>query len=611
MYYTTNVNMINKCIPFIHMGSDLLRKSIKYLSFIGLVIAMFMGILDSTVINVTLPSIQNYFGATMSNATWVSTSYLLSVTVFMLPSSKIADQHGRKKLILLGLMLFGGFSLASALSKTLEQLVIFRFVQGIGGAIITPLILPIGVNIFGNERLPMVASVGGAISALAAAGGPPIGGLILHYLNWRWVFGINIPFAIISFLIILFFVNESYDETASKKIDFLGITTLSISMLLIVFALLKSNDFGWHSVVIITSLITGLFIFTIYCLIEKRSDHPMFDFKLFKERTFTNSCIVYGITGFSLVCPTLVLNYFLQDALRYSALKASLITVVVSLTVMISMPLGTKIASKVNANLVNCLGLILIATSLILLSTVRISTPIENTILFLIINGFGFGFTSQSLVSSVKHLPVSKNGLGSGMVNTARQFGTCLGVAVLMTFLSSNVSIAKTNIYNKGKSEIENSTVSTEVKKELNSQLRKYTKNGTEKISYSRMAKNNSLKGVIEKGSNKPTSQSIFFKLYNGNEQLLKAEESMTNALTKEKSPFSLPMERLIQSQKIVLKKIGMISQFYGIQEVMKKIKSIMNKQIALAFSKVYLLCAGIVALFIPFGLGTDKRENK
>lgn len=125
------------------------------------------------------------------------------------------------------------------------------------------------------------------------------------------------------------------------------------------------------------------------------------------------------------------------------------------------------------------------------------------------------------------------------------------------------------------------------------------------------MAKNNSLKEVIEKGSNKPTSQSIFFKLYSGNDQLLKAEENMANALTKEKSPFSLPMERLIQSQKIVLKKIGMISQFYGIQEVMKKIKSIMNKQIALAFSKVYLLCAGIVALFIPFGLGTDKRGNK
>lgn len=586
-----------------------MKKSVKYLSFIGLVIAMFMGILDSTVINVTLPSIQNYFGATMSNATWVSTSYLLSVTVFMLPSSKIADQHGRKKLILFGLILFGGFSLASALSKTLGQLIIFRFIQGIGGAIITPLILPIGVNIFGKERLPMVASVGGAISALAAAGGPPIGGVILHYLNWRWVFGINIPFAIISFLFILFFVNESYDETTSKKIDYLGIITLSISMLLIVFALLKSNDYGWHSAVIITSLITGFFIFIIYCLIEEHSDHPMFNFKLFKEKTFTNSCIVYGITGFSLVCPTLVLNYFLQDALRYSALKASLITVVVSLTVIISMPLGTKIAGKVNANLVNCLGLVLIVTSLILLSTVRISTPIENTILFLIINGFGFGFTSQSLVSSVKYLPVSKNGLGSGMVNTARQFGTCLGVAILMTFLSSNVSIAKTNIYDKGKSEIKNSTVSIDVKKELNSQLRKYTKNGTEKISHSKITKDNALRKVIKK-SNKPTSKSIFFKLYSSNEQLLKAEENITNTLIKEKSPFSLSVEKLTQSQKIILSKIGMLSQLYGIQKVIKKIKSVMNKQIALAFSKVYLLCAGIVALFIPFGLGTDKRRK-
>lgn len=588
-----------------------MKKSVKYLSFIGLVIAMFMGILDSTVINVTLPSIQNYFGSTMSNATWVSTSYLLSVTVFMLSSSKIADQHGRKKLILFGLLLFGGFSLASALSKTLGQLIIFRFIQGIGGAIITPLILPIGVNIFGNERLPMVASVGGAISALAAAGGPPIGGLILHYLNWRWVFGINIPFAIISFLMILLFVKESYDETTSKKVDFLGIITLSISMLLVVFALLKSNDYGWHSPIIITSLIAGLFIFAMYCLIEKHSDHPMFDFNLFKEKTFTNSCIVYGITGFSLVCPTLVLNYFLQDALRYSALKASLITVTVSLTVMISMPLGTKIAGKVNANLVNCLGLVLIVTSLVLLSTVRINTPIENTILFLIINGFGFGFTSQSLVSSVKHLPVSKNGLGSGMVNTARQFGTCLGVAVLMTFLSTNVSIAKTNIYNKEKTEIENSAMSGGVKRALNIQLKKYTKNGTEKITHNKITADSALRKELIKGPNKPASQSIFFKFYSSNEQFLKAEEGMTSTLAKEKSPLSLTMDKLTQSQKIILNKIGMISQLYEIQKVMKGIKSIINKQIAMAFSKVYLLCAGIVALFIPVGLGTDRILNK
>lgn len=588
-----------------------MKKSVKYLSFIGLVIAMFMGILDSTVINVTLPSIQNYFGSTMSNATWVSTSYLLSVTVFMLSSSKIADQHGRKKLILFGLLLFGGFSLASALSKTLGQLIIFRFIQGIGGAIITPLILPIGVNIFGNERLPMVASVGGAISALAAAGGPPIGGLILHYLNWRWVFGINIPFAIISFLMILLFVKESYDETTSKKVDFLGIITLSISMLLVVFALLKSNDYGWHSPIIITSLIAGLFIFAMYCLIEKHSDHPMFDFNLFKEKTFTNSCIVYGITGFSLVCPTLVLNYFLQDALRYSALKASLITVTVSLTVMISMPLGTKIAGKVNANLVNCLGLVLIVTSLVLLSTVRINTPIENTILFLIINGFGFGFTSQSLVSSVKHLPVSKNGLGSGMVNTARQFGTCLGVAVLMTFLSTNVSIAKTNIYNKGKTEIENSSMSGGVKRALNIQLKKYTKNGTEKITHNKVTADSALRKELIKGPNKPASQSIFFKFYSSNEQFLKAEEGMTSTLAKEKSPLSLTMDKLTQSQKIILNKIGMVSQLYEIQKVMKGLKLVINKQIAMAFSKVYLLCAGIVALFIPSGLGTDRILNK
>lgn len=416
------------------------------ISFIGLVVAMFMSIVDSTVINVTIPSIQNFFHATLVNASWTSTSYLLLLTTFMLISSKLADQYGRKKLILIGITIFGTFSLLSALSPTLNKLIFFRFFQGIGGAIITPLILPIGVNIFGKEKLSFIASVGGAISALAAAGGPLIGGIILHYYDCRYIFIINIPFSIISFLIIFSFIQESFDETASTKLDLPGMITLFLSLILIVFSLLKSNDYGYKSPIISISFLLGIIFLIIYFLIEINSKHPMFDFKLFREKTFANSCLVYLMTGFSLVCPTLILNFFLQDLLKYSALKSSLITTTVSFTIIFSMPLGSKIANKFSANITNTLGLIFISISLFLLSKVSFNTSTTKIIYILIINGLGFGFTSQSIISSVKYIPISKNGLASGMINTLRQLGTCLGVAILITILNSNIQVAKKNI---------------------------------------------------------------------------------------------------------------------------------------------------------------------
>ncbi|MFP7774085.1 MFS transporter [Ligilactobacillus sp. LYQ112] len=578
----------------------------KNISLFGLIIAMFIGIVDSTVINVTLPSIQHYFNTTLANVSWVSTSYLLALTVFMLIGSKLADQHGRKKLISLGLLLFGAFSFLCAIAQNLTLLIVFRFFQGIGGAIITPLILPIGVNLFGKERLPLIASIGGAVSALAAAGGPPIGGLILHYLNWRWIFGINLPFTGIALIIILLLVPESYDETASSKIDLGGMTSLAISMLLINFALLKSNDYSWHSPIIYGSLILGIVVLLIFILIEAHISYPMFDFYLLREKTFTTSCIVYGITGFSLVGPTLILNYYLQNLMAYTALKAALITMTVSLTVIIAMPLGTKLAGRFNASLVNTLGVILIVLSLLLLSLIRTKASNNQIILFLIVNGFGFGFTSQSLVSAVKYLPVAKNGLGSGMVNMARQFGTCIGVAVLMTCLSTNINTARTHIRHQIHHEILTSFSSPTIQKRLYKQTNQLlTKSNMTRINSTKNNQRKLFMADLQTAERPHTS--LFLRLYNINNDITAQNSRLLIQLRQKNDIAAKPVQQIANAQHKLGQAITVTSQIVSLQKLATNMKKAAIRQIRQAFARVYLICALIVSLFIPVGLFTDK----
>lgn len=196
-----------------------MSKATKIISFIGLTIAMFMGTLDSTIVNIVLPQIMTHFNASLTDTSWVATTYTLALAVFMITGSKIADRYGRKKIMLLGLALFGGFSAACMLATSLPELIAFRFFQGLGGAIITPIVLPMGIEIFGKAYMSKIASVVGAVTALAAAGGPPIGGVIIKYASWRWVFGINVPLTIVAFLIIAMGVRESYDESLARRID--------------------------------------------------------------------------------------------------------------------------------------------------------------------------------------------------------------------------------------------------------------------------------------------------------------------------------------------------------------------------------------------------------
>ena len=267
----------------------------KNLAFIAIDIACFLTVLDSTIVNVSLPSMAEYFHTTTSGISWVSTAYLIAFSSLLINFSKIADIFGRKKLFLIGLLVFGISSACCGFANTLPLLILFRILQGIGAAILTPLSIPLGIELFGKESLGKLSVIVGLTISISAASGPVIGGLLNEFFNYRAIFYVNIPFIIMALIFGSLYIKECFDETIEKKVDFIGCTLLSLSLGTLTFFLVKGNEYGWSSKKIIILICISFISAILFLVYEKKSKSPMIDFKLFKIQSFSASIILIAV----------------------------------------------------------------------------------------------------------------------------------------------------------------------------------------------------------------------------------------------------------------------------------------------------------------------------
>lgn len=437
-------------------------KTKRILGFTALMIATFLGTLDSTIVNIAIPTITSYFKSSLDDTSWISTIYVLSLSVFMITASKIADQFGRKKLLIIGLSIFGLSSFLCAMANSLLFLIIIRFVQGIGAAIITPIGLPMGLEILGKEKRQFVVAVAGAIISVAAASGPPLGGALVQYWGWQSIFYVNVPLCLIAIVLTGFFVRESYDTTSSKSIDWLGMLLLTVSLFLLTFALLKGGTFGWSSILIISMFIGSAVALGFFVFAECKTQNPMIELHLFKESTFTASCICYMMVGFGITSTMLIFNYFLENFLGYLALQAAMIIIFISITSAVSVPTGSVLAKRFGTRPINLLGVLLMGIGVFMLSRMNISTTKIEMIIALVVFGIGLGFAGQAIASAIKFIPQEKSGIASGIINAFRQVGTCIGVAVLVSLLTANVTKAISDIKVDAIAEINKESTITE-----------------------------------------------------------------------------------------------------------------------------------------------------
>lgn len=586
-----------------------MTKGRKIIGFIGLVLAMFMGALDATIVNIALPDIMEDLHTGLTDTSWVATIYVLAMAVFIITVSKLADIYGRKLVMLMGVLIFGIFSFACMMAGSLSMLIVFRLFQGIGGAILTPIVLPMGIELFGKQNTSRITAIMGAFSALAAAGGPVIGGLIIQWTTYHWIFGINVPIAILAFLMILFGTKESYDQTISKNIDWLGMIFLTCTLGGLTFGLLEGREYGWTSQIIISSFVISVVGLFFLILVERKVKSPIIELSLFKENTFTSSSIIYMVFGLAIIIPSLILNYFLQNVRGYSALHSAYLIIPVSLAIVIGMPLATKMYQKISARLLISIGLIITSAGLFMLSLIKYDT--SQSIIFCcnIIIGLGLGFMAMAVTSSVKYLPVNKTGIGSGIVNASRYIGQAVGMALLVTILNSNVNTAKVQIKETAYTQIDERVLSTQVKKVAKKEISKTFK--TTKNSTSISTKQNSMIKQIKKAAQKtdnlpnPKKGSSYRKIYDANELLINGIESISSSV----SQLAGTLKVISDGQTELGTAIKLLAQKDELTSAFKVIIKEKNKQLSQAFDNVFVIGGGIVFICTPLALLTEKRK--
>jgi EmrB/QacA subfamily drug resistance transporter len=399
--------------------------------------AQFMVILDATIVNVALPSIQTDLEMSDADLQWIVNAYTLVFGGFLLLGGRAGDLLGRKRVFLVGVVVFSIASLLNGLATSSEMLIVCRGLQGLGGALIAPAALSIITTTFaeGADRAKAM-SVWAAIAVGGAAVGLLLGGILVETLSWPWIFFVNVPVGIAVFIASLRLVPESKDERAHKSYDIPGAITVTAGLLILVYAIVKTEDKGWASPH--TAIVGGisLALLAAFLLIEWRSVEPLVRLSIFRVRTIRAA----NVTMFFVACGLFAMFFFttlyLQRVLEYSPLEAGLAFLPFTAGIIVGAGLSQALVSKVGAREVPLVGMVLaIAGMLLFLRLEPDGSYVSDVLPGFILASIGMGLTFVPItLIATSGIPPEDAGLASGLYNTSQQIGGSLGLAILTTF---------------------------------------------------------------------------------------------------------------------------------------------------------------------------------
>lgn len=420
------------------------------LSFIAIILGFFMALLDATIVNIALPKMTEYYGASMQHITWVVNGYNLAFAVFIITASRIADQFGRKKIFIIGIFAFTLSSFLSGISTSVDMLIFFRVIQGLSAAIVVPVTVPLITELVPKEKHGMVLGIWGAISGLAAASGPTLGGILTENFNWQSIFFVNIPIGVVTLIMTAILVKNSFDTTATRKIDWGGMITISGAMFALTYALIQANDKGWTSPFIIGLFVLSIVLLVAFFIIESKTKDPMLPMWLLKVPTFSASSLTLLIFGVGVMGATFLMSFFLNTVMGKSVLQAGIIISAMPLSSMVFSSISGPLSGKLGSRIFAIAGMVLLGAAMLLFSQLTPDSSQFDIVWRLAVCGAGLGFTMAPIMGAVmRNVPREKIGIASGVTNMSRALGTVLGVAILVMILNSNMSDqivkAKTN----------------------------------------------------------------------------------------------------------------------------------------------------------------------
>jgi EmrB/QacA subfamily drug resistance transporter len=404
----------------------------KWWTLAAVSVGLFMIMLDNTVVNVALPSMRSSLHMSLSELEWVVAGYALTFAAFMLVGGKLADFLGRRLVFMVGLAVFTGASLACGLAANGGFLIGARIVQGLGGALMNPATLSIIAATFAPRERGRAIGIWAGVSALALAIGPLVGGLLTEHVNWNWIFFVNVPVGVLGLLAIPVFIDESRDTTAEQRLDVPGLVTSALGLFSLTYAFIEANSYGWTSGRILGAFAVAVVSLVAFVLLERHQRAPMLDLSLFRNRTFGGANAAMLFVGLAMFGTFFYVSLYMQNVLKYSPVEAGASFLPMTVLVILIAPRAGALTDRVGSRWLVGAGMTLLAVMLFYFTQLGANESFWGLLPGLLLGGFGMGLTMTPVTAAaMSAVSVDKAGVGSAVLNSARQVGGSLGIAVM------------------------------------------------------------------------------------------------------------------------------------------------------------------------------------
>jgi EmrB/QacA subfamily drug resistance transporter len=412
----------------------------RWLALAVIVTAQFMVVLDVAIVNVALPSIKTDLHFSESSLQWVISAYAIFFGGLLLLGGRLGDLLGRRRIFIAGLALFTASSLLCGVSWSENSLIAFRAIQGMGGALMAPAALSILITTFseGRER-NMALGVWGAASGSGGAAGVLVGGILTSYLSWSWVFFINVPVGAAVIAVTPWLLRESRSTLSHRHFDVLGATSVTASLMILVYALTRTAQTGWSDGLTLTLLGASAVLMAAFIAIEMRSPAPLLPLRIFRLRTLAAANVIAVLVGTVVFSQFFLLTLYMQQVLHYTAIQTGVAFVTTTLAIIVFSNVGQMLVTRLGVRRVLTAGLVLTAISLTLLTRL----PTDGNYFWslfpaYLISGLGLALVFVPMtIAGLSGVDRADAGIASGLINTSRQIGGAVGLATVSTIAAA------------------------------------------------------------------------------------------------------------------------------------------------------------------------------
>ena len=413
----------------------------KWWTLGAVALGLFMIMLDNTVVNVALPTIERDLGARLSELEWIVTGYALTFAALLLTGGKLADRFGRRLVFVAGLAVFSGASLACALAPSAEFLIGARVVQGAGAALMNPATLSIITAAFPPRQRGTAIGIWVGVSASALAIGPLVGGLLTEHAGWSSIFFINVPIGVLAIVAGFLLIDESRDTSNEQRLDLPGLITSGVGLFALTYGLIEANNHGWTSGRIVGAFVVAAASLLAFVLLERHQRLPMLDLSLFRSRTFTGANTVVVLVTLAMFGVFFFVSLYMLNVLGYSAVQAGAAFLPMTLLVIVVAPLAGRVSDHVGSRWLLTGGMTIVAAQLLYLSRLGVHEHYWTLVPAMLLGGIGVpAVLTPATAAGLSGVPVDKAGVGSAVLNTSRQVGGSMGIALIGAIMAHEIA---------------------------------------------------------------------------------------------------------------------------------------------------------------------------